>query len=209
MDGFERMDRRQAIKWMLAASAGLSVVDPASLVAARARSGYGTDPNLMQVYKPGDLWPLTFNKQQLQTVSALCDVLLPADERSPSASQLKVPDFIDEWVSAPYPKQQADREEILTGLKWLETESSRRFKKAFPTLAEAQQHQICDDICSIQHASTGMKSAAQFFARFRELAMGAFYSSPQGFKDIQYVGNVPLQKFDGPPPEVLRFLKLG
>jgi hypothetical protein len=39
--------------------------------------------------------------------------------------------------------------------------------------------------------------------------MGAFYSSPQGFKDIQYVGNVPLQKFDGPPPEVLRFLKLG
>jgi len=209
MHDVERMDRRQAIKWMLTASAALSVLDPASLVAAHGRTGYGTDPNLMQVYKPGDFWPLTFTKQQLRTVSTLCDIILPADERSPSASQLNVPDFLDEWVSAPYPKQQADREEILTGLKWLEAESSRRFGKAFPALNEVQQHQICDEICSIERASAGMKSAARFFAKFRELAMGAFYSSPQGSKDIQYVGNVPLQKFDGPTPEVLRFLKLG
>jgi hypothetical protein len=27
-------------------------------------------------------------------------------------------------------------------------------------------------------------------------------------KDLQYLGNVPLTKFDGPPPEVLAHLKL-
>jgi len=39
--------------------------------------------------------------------------------------------------------------------------------------------------------------------------MGAFYSSPQGMQDIQYLGNVPLTRFDGPPPEVLAYLKLS
>src|SRR5262249_16419848 len=127
MEDVKRMDRREAIKWMLAASATLSVLDSRSFAAATAKAGYGTDPNMMEVYKPGDLWPLTFTKEQHRTVSALCDVILPADEKSPSASQLKVPDFIDEWVSAPYPIQQEDRIEILRGLDWLKAESVRRF----------------------------------------------------------------------------------
>jgi hypothetical protein len=202
------MDRRQALKWVLAASATLSVLDSATLVAGVSKRGYGTDPNLMEVYKPGDLWPLTFNKKQHRTVAALCDVILPADDKSPSASQLKVPDFLDEWISAPYPKQQADQKEILTGLVWLEAESTRRFHKDFADLSEDQQHQICDDICSVEKASSAMKASARFFDKFRELAMGGFYSTPEGSRDIQYLGNVPLTKFDGPPPEVLKYLKL-
>jgi len=202
------MDRRQALKWIVAASATLSVLDSATLVAGVAKKGYGTDPNLMQVYKPGDLWPLTFNKKQHGTVTALCDVILPADEKSPSASQLKVPDFLDEWISAPYPKQQADRKEILEGLAWLEAESTRRFHKGFAELSDTQQHQICDDICSVEKASTSKKAGAQFFDKLRDLVMGGFYSTPEGFKDIQYLGNVPLTKFDGPPAEVLKYLKL-
>jgi len=208
MDDLTRMDRRQALKWIVAASATLSVLDSATVVAGVSKKGYGTDPNLMEVYKPGDLWPLTFNKKQHGTVTALCDVILPADEKSPSASQLKVPDFLDEWISAPYPKQQADQKEILAGLVWLEAESNRRFHKGFADLSEAQQHQICDDICSVEKASASMKAGAQFFDKFRELAMGGFYSTPEGSRDIQYLGNVPLTKFDGPPPEVLKYLKL-
>lgn len=208
MEDLTRMDRRQALKWIVAASATLSVLDSASLVAGVAKKGYGTDPNLMEVYKPGDLWPLTFNKKQHSAVTALCDVILPADEKSPSASQLKVPDFLDEWISAPYPKQEADRKEILEGLAWLEAESTRRFHKGFADLNQAQQHQICDDICSLEKASPSRKAGAHFFDKFRELAMGGFYSTPEGSRDIQYLGNVPLTKFDGPPPEVLKYLKL-
>ena len=208
MDDVMRMDRREAIKWMLTASASLSVLDSASFAASASKQGYGTDPNLMRVYKPGDLWPLTFSKSQHRTVSALCDVILPADDKSPSASQLKVPDFLDEWISAPYPRQQEDRKVILAGLSWLEEESKKRFHKNFSELSETQQHQICDQICSVDKASPSMKTAAQFFNKFRELAMGGFYSTPEGAKDIQYLGNVPLAKFDGPPPEVLKYLGL-
>jgi hypothetical protein len=208
MEDNKRMDRREAIKWMLAASATISVLDTRSFGAAAAKSGYGTDPNLMEVYKAGDLWPLTLTTQQQRTVAALSDVILPADDKSPSASELKVPDFIDEWISAPYPNQKADRQVILEGLAWLDTESAARFKKPFAELGDAQKYQICDEICSLQKAAPGRDSAARFFAKFRDLAMGGFYTTPLGMKDIQYLGNVPLTKFDGPPPEVLSYLKL-
>ena len=208
MNDRKRMDRRLAIKWMLAASATLAVLDLRRLGASASTSGYGTDPNLMQVYKPGDFWPLTFTAEQHRTVAALCDVILPADDKSPSASELKVPDFIDEWISAPYPKQHADRKIILEGLAWLDAESGRRFRKPFAELGHAEQQQICDDICSVQKSAPAFQSAARFFAKFRDLNMGAFYSTPEGMKDIRYLGNVPLAKFDGPPSEVLTYLKL-
>ncbi len=208
MNDSNRMNRRQAIKWMLAASAAVSFFESRGLAMPRAIAGYGRDPNLMDVYKPGDFWPLTFTPQQHRTVAALCDVILPADQHSPSASQLKVPDFIDEWISAPYPHQQQDRKEVLAGLAWLETESKKRFRRGFAELDEAQKHQICDDICSVAKARPKFKRPAGFFETFRNLAMSGYYTTPEGMKDLQYLGNVPLLKFEGPPPQVLAYLKL-
>jgi hypothetical protein len=211
MDDTKRMDRRQAIKWMLAATATVSLLETKSFGAGSTRSlaGYGRDPNLMEVYKRGDFWPLTFTPEQHQTVSALCDVLLPSDERSPRASQLKVPDFIDEWISAPYEGQQRDRKVVLAGLEWLETESRKRFKRGFANLSNEQKQRICDDICSREKAAPEFKEPAGFFRTFRNLAMSGFYTTPEGMKDLQYLGNVALLKFDGPPPEVLAYLKLS
>ena len=208
MDDLKRMDRREAIKWMLAACATFSVLGKPSFGETGPVSGYGTDPNLIQVYRPGDLWPLTLTNEQHRSVAALCDVILPADEKSPSASELKVPDFIDEWISAPYAPQQADRQIILEGIAWLNDESVRRFAKRFDELSDSQKDQICDDICSTQKAGPSLQNAARFFDKFRDLSLGAFFSSPQGMKDIQYLGNVPLTRFDGPPPEVMAYLKL-
>ena len=205
----QRMDRREAIKWMLAATATVSLLNFRSFGAsARAATGYGTDPDLLKDYQPGDLWPLTFTKEQHRAAAALCDVIIPADDRSPGASSLGVPDFIDEWISAPYPEQQTDREEILNGLAWLDRESGKRFGKVFAGLNEGQKRDICDDICYVPGAKHGFKTAARFFAKFRNLTAGGFYTTPPGWKDIQYLGNVALAKFDGPPPEVLKYLKL-
>jgi hypothetical protein len=203
------MDRREAIKWMMAATAALSVAEGKSFGALRPAKGYGSDPKLNEAYKPGDLWPLTFTNKQRKTVAVLCDSIIPADDQSPSASQLQVPDFIDEWVSAPYPRQQEDRKSILAGVKWLDKESKKRFRTVFAELKEAQQREICDEIASEKKAKPTQRTAAEFFARFRDLTASAFYTTPEGMKDIRYVGNVPLQKYDGPPREVLEYLKLG
>jgi len=208
MDTSGRMDRREALKWMMAATATISVLDARSFGSTPVASGYGTDPDLMQVYKPGALWPLTFTPEQRRVAEALCDVILPADSNSPSASQLKVHDFIDEWISAPYPRQQADRKEIVEGLTWLEADSRTRFHEGFIGLTLKQKHEICDQICSFEKCDPALKPRALFFAKFRNLTMGGFYTTPAGMKDIQYLGNVPLTKFDGPPAEVLNYLKL-
>jgi hypothetical protein len=110
--------------------------------------GYGPDPSMVKIYQPGDAWPLTFSEPQRRTARALCDVIIPADDASPSASVVGVPDFIDEWISSPYPAQAGDRRIILDGLKWIDEEAKRRFQKSFADLTLEQQTAICDDLAS-------------------------------------------------------------
>jgi hypothetical protein len=204
------MDRRRAIGWMLAATASLAVRPNlgAAQAAAPSAKGYGTDPDLLKTYAPGELWPLTFDARQKRAAAALCDVIIPADGTAPAASSLHVHEFIDEWISAPYPDQQKDRPLVVDGLAWIDVEAQRRFTKDFADLDAAQQTAICDDICFLPKAGTRFKTAAGFFARFRDLTAGGFYTTPEGMKDIGYTGNVPSKTFDGPPQEVLKQLGL-
>ena len=200
-----RVDRRTAMKWVAMASALPWLQRPAIGTAAPASGkGYGTDPRLNRVYKPGELWPLTLPPFMRQAAASLCDIIIPADEHSPSASSVGVVDFLDEWISAPYEAQRTDRRTILEGLGWLEIESKRRFKKFFVDLSPAQKSAICDDICYLPRAKPAFQEAAKFFATFRDLTAGGFYTTPAGSKDIRYIGNVALERFDGPPAEVLR-----
>jgi hypothetical protein len=204
-----RLPRREAIKWMLAAGTTLSLLDWRGLAApVPVAKGYGGDPNLLETYNPGDLWPLTLSEAQRQTATALGDVIIPAEGKSPAASAVHVVDFIDEWISAPYEEQQGHREIIVPGLDWLGEESNRRFKKNFAALTLDQQHALCDDIYDVAVAKDEFRQAALFFAVFRNLTAAGFYTTKPGWDEIGYVGNVPLQQFDGPPPEVLKHLGL-
>lgn len=144
---------------------------------------------------------------QKAAATALADVILPADDLGPAASTLRVPDFIDEWVSAPYPHQIHDKGIVIPGLDWLDAESNKRFNALFVALKPEQKTAICDDICYTQTAKPEFKKAAQFFSKFRSIAAAAYYATPEGWKAIGYVGNVPMVTFDGPPPEVL--IQLG
>jgi len=208
------MDRRTTIKWMLAAAASMPLLDEqlaraGASVEPSAAAGYGSDPDLTKIYHPGDLWPLLLTSAQRRAAGALCDVIIPADSSSPSASSVGVVDFLAEWVSAPYTRQQKDRPLILDGLAWLDAEAKSRFGGDFAVLEDTRQHLICDDICSTRAAQPAFAQAARFFVRFRELTAGAFYSTAAGRKDLQYIGNVPLTKFDGPPLELLQKLGLS
>lgn len=209
-----RMDRRDAIKWMMSAVAATAVLDrdafgASATAAAKPGVGYGTDPDILKTYKPGDVWPLTLNDAQRATAAALCDVIIPADAKGPSASSVGVHEFIDEWISAPYPGHDADKTAVVEGLAWIDTEAQKRFQNEFVNLIARQKNAICDDICYAPNAKPEFRQAAQFFRRYRDLVAGGYYSTPEGMKDIGYVGNVALDKFEGPPPEVLKKLGLA
>lgn len=199
------MDRRTSLQWMVAAAALPSLWREAVAKPAAA-PGYGTDPDLMKRYAAGALWPLTMTAAQRRAAASLCDTIIPADERSPGAAELDVHVFIDEWISAPYPVHLEDRGVVLQGLDWLDAESQRRHGRPFAEADAAGRQAICDDICYVPKAAPAHAQAAAFFARYRDLTAGGFYTTPQGTQDLRFVGNVPLAAFDGPPPEVLRIV---
>ncbi|MES3032534.1 MAG: gluconate 2-dehydrogenase subunit 3 family protein [Gemmatimonadota bacterium] len=222
------MDRREALKVMAVAAASATIADVASPAVADAQQpvqitprrkaagapvppkvgprGTPTDPDLINPKSP---WPRLLSTSELATLSALCDVIIPADEKSPSASAVGVPAYINEYVSAPYDWAERALVRVRGGLTWLDVESGKRFTKRFTALTPTQKTQICDDICFVANAKPEFKAGAQFFREIRNLTQSGFYTSEAGMKDIQYVGNVPLAKWDGPPPEVLRKLGLA
>jgi len=200
------MDRRTTLQWMLAAAALPAWPGAAAAVTGTKPAGYGTDPKVVKVYRSGELWPLKFTASQRRTAAALCGLIIPADDQSQSAAELKVHIFIDEWISAPYPAYVLDRQLIAQGLAWLNTESAKRFGKPFAATDASQQRKICDDICWLPQAKPEFTQAAKFFARFRDLTAGGFYTTPEGARDLRFVGNKPSETFDGPPAEVLKIV---
>lgn len=219
-----RVDRRTTIKWlaatMLSANAGCASnarfvgeeippaigTDGALLGVARVPggTGYGTDPDLLNPVAP---WPRTMTSAQLETTSALCDLILPEDDKSPAASALGVPDFIDEWISAPYEQQQLDRQQILSGLECLEQQSRERFNEAFASVNESQASELLNDIAISAQQSGEQPELTDFFDRFRFLSVGAFYTTVEGMDDIGYIGNVPISgDYPGPSPEAMNHL---
>ena len=204
------MDRRMTIKWVLAAGAAWPLVKAGGARAASPSSarGYGADPNLLKTYRPGELWPLTLTTQQRRLAGILADIIIPADEHSPSASAVGVVEFIDEWVSAPYPAHRRDRTTVVAGFAWLDAEAVRRSGREFADLDATDRHGICAAICDESSAAAELRAAARFFSTYRDLTAGAFYSTRAGRKDLKYIGNVPLARFDGPPPALLKSLGL-
>lgn len=221
------MDRREALKVIaVVASAtlaeGLSpaIADAQQPIAITSRTradsaplppksgprGTVTDPDLITPRSP---WPRLLSAPELVSLAALCDMIIPADETSPAASSVGVPAYINEYVSAPYDWAERALVRVRGGLTWLNVESDKRFTKNFAMLTVAQRAAICDDICYAPEAKPEFKAGAAFFAEIRNLTASGFYTSDAGMKDLQYVGNVPLAKFDGPPPEVLRKLGLA
>ena len=218
------LSRRAAMQWVMAAVAA-SALPPSNALAqpvgrtttpqenaARVPGGsnvqgYGVDVDLIKVYKPGTFWPLILTPEQRKTATALADLILPSDAYGPAASEVGVVEMVDEWVSAPYALQQADRPVVVDGLNWIDAESIKRFAKGVAEVTDAQRRAIADDVCFTETAKPAFKKGAAFFSAFRSLCAAAYYATPAGWKAIGYVGNVALPSFDGPPPEVLK--KLG
>jgi hypothetical protein len=146
----------------------------------------------------------TFDEHQWHTVEVLCDLIIPADDRSGSATQAGVPEFIDDWLD--FRKQEDGHDdlaaEILGGLAWLDRESTRLFSKDFAAATSIQQKQILDRIAWPARAAAEDHRWAAFFTRFRDLTANGFYSSKIGIADLPYLGNVAVEQWNGCDPAV-------
>lgn len=140
-----------------------------------------------------------FTAHEMATINILADIIIPKDEVSGSASDAKVPDFI-EFIVKDMPEYQVP---MRGGLRWLDRESLSRFQKLFKDASEAQRIQIVDDIAYPEKARPEMSQGVSFFNTMRDLTCTGFYTSKIGIEDIGYMGNQPNQ-WNGVPDDVLK-----
>jgi gluconate 2-dehydrogenase gamma chain len=219
--GESGMERREAIKAMGAVLAPLPILSALQGQGAPAQGtpmtsqtqglkggprGGPWDPDLLH---PSKEWPRKLSASELATLSVLCDTIIPADAKSPAASAVGVPAWINEYVSAPPDGQQRDLVRVRGGLAWLNLESMKRFGKPFRQTNGAQRTAICDDICYLPRAQPEFQAAARFFDLVRDLTAVGFYTSYQGMQDLGYIGNVALPKFPEVSAEIRAKLGVG
>ena len=191
------LTRREALAALAAAAGGAGVfacgpaeVDRATREAARAKAS-------------GQFNPRFFTAHELATATMLADMILPRDERSGSASDAGVPEFLD-FVLA---EEMTDPVRIRGGLAWLDSECTDRFGRRFVEADESQRGHVLDDIAWPGRARPEFSQGAAFFTAFRDLAASGFWSSKAGVEDLGYRGNAPVAEWTGCPEEQLR--KLG
>ncbi len=155
-----------------------------------------------------------FTPHEMATITILADIIIPRDDISGSASDAKVPDFI-EFMVKDRPENQIP---MRGGLRWLDVESLKRFEKPFKDLDQKQQLNIVDDIAYPEisykdekgndvkkgrKAKMGMAQGIAFFNLMRDMTASGFYTSEIGVKDVGYAGNTP-NKWNGVPDDVLK-----
>lgn len=147
--------------------------------------------------------PKFFTAHEYATVRVLVDLIIPRDERSGSATDAGVPEFMDFIVLDQPARQTAMR----GGLAWLDLECHKRFDKTFLTITEVQRTAVLDDIAWPQRATPAMSHGVAFFNSFRDLTASGFWTSKIGIEDLKYMGNTFVAEWNGCPDEALK--KLG
>lgn len=140
-----------------------------------------------------------FSDHELATITVLANLIIPKDDRSGSASDAEVPDFI-EFIVKDIPEHQTP---MRGGLRWLDVQCLNRYKAPFKDCDSGEQLDMLNDIAFPGKVKPGMQPGVAFFNRLRDLTANGFFTSEMGIKDLGYVGNVPNQ-WPGVPPEVLK-----
>src|SRR2546425_3662152 len=147
--------------------------------------------------------PKQFTPHEWETVRLLVDLILPKDERSGSASEAGVSEFMD-FMLGEDPDLQTP---VRGGLAWLDHECADRYGKTFVVCTAAERAAVLDDLAWPAKAKPDLAAGVAFFNRFRDLTASGFFSSRIGVQDLRYVGNTFMSEWNGCPPEALA--KLG
>jgi len=147
--------------------------------------------------------PKFFNPHEWATVKVLVDIIIPRDERSGSATEAAVPEFMD-FIMGDQPNRQTA---MRGGLAWIDLECQDRYDKRFLECTADERTAVLDDIAWPQKAKPEFAHGVAFFNSFRDLTASGFWSSKMGVEDLQYIGNVMVAEWKGCPPDALK--KLG
>ena len=206
------MDRRKSLKLIVtgAVAAPIAIAgcntDDKKTTAAKEEPKFNLDRNPDELKYEKEILAKEnfFTEHEMATITILADIIIPKDEISGSASDAKVPEFI-EFIVKDMPSHQVP---MRGGLRWLDMQCLKRYEKSFKDCSPEQQIELVDMIAYPDKAKPGMKQGASFFSLMRNLTATGFYTSEIGVKDIGYAGNTSTQ-WNGVPDDVLKQYKLA
>src|SRR6266550_6017058 len=105
--------------------------------------------------------PKAFTAHEWETVRVLVDLIIPKDERSGSATEAGVPEFMD-FMLGDDPDLQTP---VRGGLAWLDHECADRYGKTFVACTAAERTAVLDDVAWPAKAKPEHAVGVAFFNR--------------------------------------------
>ena len=135
------------------------------------------------VYKPKAL-----NASEFATLRRLCDLTFPGSLEGGA------PEFIDLLCS-----NNADLRAIYTGgIGWLDHHMSAKYGALFVAAKPDQQIEMMELIAYRKNTTPDLAPGIHFFDWMRRMTSDAYYTSAAGIKDLGFMGNKGMAKFEVP-----------
>ena len=193
-----RLSRRQALALLTAAPAAAMTWTPAEAQQAHEHATQARTQGTPAAYKRK-----FFTAHEYATVGVLVDLIIPRDERSGSATDAGVAEFID-FMMVDQPRRQIA---MRGGLALLDRLAQDRVGKRFVAATDRERRALLDEIAYTTNPDPGLSHAVAFFSGIRDLTATGFFTSKIGIADLQYRGNVFVDEWTGCPDAALK--KLG
>ena len=195
------MNRRESLKlFSLAAIASGFTWTPYDIQVAHENRRLALSSELKSSFEPA-----FFTPHELNTVNILVDLIIPADERSGSATDAGVPEFMD-FMMTDRPTMQLP---MRGGLAWIDYRCEKLFDNTFLDCTDEQRIELLDSIAYPDIAAPEDSPGVAFFNSFRNLTASGFWSSKIGVEDLQYIGNTFVPEWKGCPEEIQKHLGLS
>lgn len=164
---------------MSAATAGLTVAEAQHIHGAAAADKKAAG---------GAYQPKAFTAHEYSTLQKLCGIVFPG------AVEGGAPDFIDLLAS-----HNQELQAIYTGgIAWLNHQMNSRYSAAFADAKPEQQTAMLDLIAYRKNSTPELAPGIRFFDWLRKMTADAYYTSPVGIKDLGFMGNKGMAKFEVP-----------
>jgi gluconate 2-dehydrogenase gamma chain len=123
--------------------------------------------------------PKALNKEQLETVATLAELIIPTTE-TPGARTALVDRFIDNVLANSRP---ADKERFLTGLAWMDTRSAAlNGGKAFTAATPEQQTALLTRLAAESGQDAEDLPGVPFFTAIKGMTIAGYYSTQIGLE---------------------------
>jgi hypothetical protein len=106
-----------------------------------------------------------FTAHEMATITVLGDIIIPKDDKSGSASDAKVPEFI-EFIVKDMPDHQVP---MKGGLRWLDIQMFSRYNNSFKDCTADQQLLMVTELAYPGKGKPEVQQGVAFFNRMRSL----------------------------------------